>query len=81
MGLVWDLTGHAQSARSNPVRGLSRDLTGRAPGFERVPYGHARDAPWHGRAMVALAQNGPDVPVVPRTNPAQDQSGNVIWVA
>ena len=27
--------------RSNPVRGLSRDLTRRAPGFERAPYGHA----------------------------------------
>ncbi len=25
---------------------LSRDLTGRAPGFDRAPYGHARDAPW-----------------------------------
>ena len=42
-GPVWDLTGHAQSARSNPVRGLSRDLTGREPGFERAPYGHACD--------------------------------------
>ncbi len=45
-GPVRDLTRHAQSARSNPVRGPSQDLSGRAPGFERAPYGHARDAPW-----------------------------------
>ncbi len=41
-----DLAGHAHSAQSNPIRGLSRDLTGRAPGFERAPYGHTRDSPW-----------------------------------
>ncbi len=28
---------------------------------------------------VALARTGPGVPVVPRTNPVRDQSGNVIW--
>ncbi len=38
---IWP--GHA---RSIAVQGLSRNLTGRAPGFEQAPYGHARDAPW-----------------------------------
>ena len=45
-----------------------------------VNQGHARTGPVRDLAGVALARTGPGMPVVPRTNPVRDQTGNVIWV-
>ncbi len=38
LGPVWNLAGYAQSAWSIYARGLSWDLTGRAPGSDRERY-------------------------------------------
>ena len=54
-GPIQDLTGHAQGARSNPVRGLLRDLTGLAPGSERAPFGARTGWKPHGLPLAGKA--------------------------
>ena len=44
-----------------------------------VNHGQFRTGPVRDLSGVVLARTGPDVPVVPCTNPVQDQSGNVVW--
>ncbi len=45
-----------------------------------VNHGHARTGPIRDLKGVAYAWTGPSVPMLPRTNPVRDQSGNIIWV-
>ena len=44
-----------------------------------VNHGQSHTGPVQDLSRVALAQTGPEVPVVPRTNPVRDQTGNVNW--
>ncbi len=48
--------------------------------YKWVNHGQSRTGPARNLSGVALAQTGPGVPLVPRTNLVRDQSGNVIWV-
>ena len=64
-----------------PVRNLI--FPGRfVPVFTMVfsaPGKNLRTLPVWDLSRVALARTGPAMPVVPRTNPVQDQNRNVIW--
>ncbi len=98
IGPVRDLTGHSGRARLNPIRAPAgvaiweafflshkiRENYGNYGGLSRGPVksgmpGQSRTGPLWDLSGVALARTGPNLPVVPCTNPVQDQTGNVIW--